>query len=139
MLGVHRSTEPLEAVIIAVGHLDVVKDRTTTKSAHGKRVEFRVRLCCDTGELDAHVPKDATRVFVICSAKPALAARCRVGNAAFESSLAGRMIRASLAADQNAAPVTASTLSGSCTACKDDRAFLRAVGYDRSTAVDHKR
>jgi hypothetical protein len=52
---IDRATEPLEAVVVAVGDLNIVDLRPTTDSTHRQGVQLGVRRDSDAGELDAAI------------------------------------------------------------------------------------
>jgi len=94
---IDRATEPLEAVIVAVGNLDVVNLRAATDGAEGKTINLLICSERITSELDTHITDDAAIVCIVLatmlSARPTL-------------DLHLYLIVARLAAEDDTAPVT---------------------------------
>ena len=126
MLAVHRAAEPLVGVIVGVAHLHVVNGRSGSHGSESQTIDLLVFLERIASELNAHILQVA-RVVVGISAS-VLGAWTSL-----DLLVEHAVVVRSLAAEDDAAPVTGLTATGSHLRGEDDRACLCAFGDELAT------
>ena len=132
VLAVDRSTKPLIAVVVGVGHLHVVDGCASAYRAQGETIDFLVFLEGITGKLDAHILQRATVVVGVGATM--LGARTTLDLLGQHAIVVG-----SLTADDQATPVARTTAACSLLRGEHDGLVGGTVGNELATRLHDER
>ena len=128
---IRGAAEELDAIVLAFMRLNVLDHGAGTDSVEPECVRLRLRIEVHAGELDAHVPQHAARVFVI---RAAVNWAC-LGHYAFGYGVVTRYI--GIAQDNQATPAAGRTGANIVVAGHHDRSLATALGHDFPALLDH--